>query len=158
MNISTQDHPIVEEAATLCKNQGIRLTDKRKRVLSMLVKSHYAQSAYDLIDQYRVAFDESISPISMYRILTFLETEHLVHKINLANKYVACAHIHGDCQHDHTCTQFLICTQCLKVEEIQGSPCITDELKKNTQRAGFQLANPQLEIACICNSCLAKNS
>ncbi|MCG8669574.1 MAG: transcriptional repressor [Pseudomonadales bacterium] len=146
---------IIEHAERHCKSHGARLTPKRKQVLSGLILSEKALSAYELIDFCKEKFGESIPAMSVYRILEFLEEERLVHKLNLANKYVACAHI--TCSHAHEVPQFLICNQCNKVEEINISKSTMDELKENIEQAGFHLVSPQLEMNCICHSCATRN-
>lgn len=143
---------ILNHAEDNCKEHGARLTVKRKRVLSGLLKSDKALSAYELIDYCKDEYGESIPAMSVYRILDFLETEGLVHKLNLANKYVACAHI--TCDHEHAVSQFLICRKCLKVKEINISKSTIDELAKNVEAANFHLVGPQLEMNCLCNDCV----
>ncbi len=142
---------IIDHAERHCKSHGARLTDKRKQVLSGLIQSNKALSAYELMDVYKEKFGESLPAMSVYRILDFLEQENLVHKLSLANKYVACSHI--TCDHAHEVPQFLICGKCSKVEEISISKSIMSKLKKNVEQAGFHLVSPQLEMNCICHSC-----
>jgi len=145
---------IISHAEQCCKNHGSRLTTKRKQVLASLVQSEKALSAYDLIDLCKQDFGEQIPAMSVYRILEFLEDENLVHKLNLAKKYVACSHI--TCDHDHGVPQFLICGSCNHVKEISINQNTIAELKQNVEHAGFQLVSPQLEMNCICNNCAAK--
>lgn len=142
---------IINHAERHCRNHGARLTPKRKQVLSGLILSEKALSAYELIDVCNEKFGETIPAMSVYRILDFLEEEHLVHKLNLANKYVACSHI--TCEHEHEVPQFLICGECNKVEEISIPKSTMDGLKKNVEKVGFRMVSPQLEINCICRSC-----
>jgi len=97
---------VIDRAEQLCRQNGTRFTVKRKRVLMSLLKSEKALSAYELIDLYTVEFGESMPAMSIYRILDFLEQEQFVHKLNLANKYVACSHI--TCDHAHDVPQFVI--------------------------------------------------
>lgn len=142
---------IIHHAEQTCKTNGARLTTKRKQILSSLLTSGKALSAYDLVDIYKTEFGESLPAMSIYRILDFLQDVHLVHKLHLANKYVACAHI--TCDHEHAVPQFLICRQCQKVEEISIKKSTVTDLKRNVEDAGFHLVSPQLEMNCICKSC-----
>ena len=144
---------IIKHAEQNCKSHGARLTVKRKQVLASLVQSQKALSAYDLIELYLTNFGEKIPAMSVYRILDFLENENLVHKLNLANKYVACSHI--TCSHDHGVPQFLICSACNQVKEITINKSTIAELKSNVEQAGFHLVSPQLEMNCICHTCLS---
>ncbi len=143
---------IIDHAEGHCKAHGARLTDKRKRVLSGLLQSEKALSAYELIDICKAEYGDSMPAMSMYRILDFLQEEHLVHKLNLANKYVACSHI--TCDHDHEVPQFLICGTCQAVKEISINKSTIAELQENVEQAGFRLVSPQLEMNCVCEGCL----
>lgn len=142
---------IIDHAESQCQHRGTRLTDKRKTVLMGLLRSQQALSAYELIDVCREKLDEKLSPMSMYRILEFLEEEQLVHKLKLANRYVACTHI--TCDHQHEVPQFLICVECHRVEETAISKSVLDSLKGSVKKVGFELVSPQLEINCICGDC-----
>ena len=145
---------IISHAEQQCKAHGTRLTTKRKQVLSGLIQSDKALSAYELIDYCKKVYGETIPAMSVYRILEFLEQEHLVHKLNLANKFVACAHI--TCEHAHGVPQFLICRECSKVKEIRINTTTINELEKSVVQAGFHLLTPQLEMNCKCNECNEK--
>ncbi len=147
-----KEQKILQHAENHCTANGARLTTKRKLVLSGLLRSKKALSAYDLIEYCQQEFGETLQAMSIYRILEFLEDEHLVHKLKLANKYVACSHI--SCDHAHAVPQFLICGQCDKVDEISVDKSIIEELQANVDNAGFQLISPQFEMSCICKKCL----
>lgn len=142
----------LQHAERKCQQNGARLTVKRKLVLEGLLFSEKAMSAYELVDLCKDKFNEVIPAMSVYRILDFLQEQQLVHKLNLANKFVACCHI--KCDHSHEVSQFLICGKCQRVKEISLGKLNTEELKHNVEEAGFQLVSPQLEINCVCNDCV----
>ena len=143
---------IIEHAEQYCKNHGVQLTTKRKLILSSLLQSDKALSAYDIIDLCEQKFQQKIPAMSVYRILEFLENEKLVHKLKLANKYVACSHI--TCSHEHGVPQFLICGTCDDVKEITINKSTMSALENDIEQAGFELVSPQLEMNCICKSCI----
>ena len=95
-------------AEQVCKENNSRLTKKRRQVLSVLLQADKAISAYELIDQFTVHFNIILSPMTAYRSLEFLENMQLAHRLNTANKYVACAHI--GCDFSHELPHFLICS------------------------------------------------
>lgn len=144
---------IIERAEQRCKTPGPRLTSKRKQVLSGLIQSDKALSAYELVDYYKNECGENIPAMSVYRILTFLESEQLVHRLKLANKFVACAHI--ACDHAHEVPQFLICGQCQRVKEIAISTSTINQLRQSVEEAGFHLRSPQLEMDSLCEHCMS---
>lgn len=133
------------------KQRGLRLTDKRKQVLSGLLESDKAMSAYEIVDYCKGEFGNAMPAMSVYRILGFLDDERLVHKLSSNNKYVACSHI--TCNHGHDVTQFLICSQCQRVKEININQSTISYLRENVKEAGFHLTNSQLEMKCLCEQC-----
>ena len=143
---------IIQQAEQYCKAHGSRLTHKRKQVLAGLIESNKALSAYELVDFCNELYGEIMPAMSVYRILEFLENERLVHKLNVANKYVACAHIH--CDRDHGFPQFLICRNCGKVEEIHIKQSTLADLQASVREKKFKLVSPQLEMNGLCEKCL----
>lgn len=146
-----QHENTINHAEKLCKQHGSRLTEKRKRVLGVLLQSDRALSAYELVDYCKENFEVALPAMSVYRILEFLEDEQLVHKLNLANRYVACKHI--TCDHQHEVPQFLICTNCQRVKEISINKSTLESLQQNVTTAGYRLVSPQLEMNCLCEKC-----
>lgn len=142
---------ILSHAEASCRERGTKLTEKRKRILTGLLQSQKALSAYDLIEYLREEYDDAPPPTSVYRILDFLAEENLVHKLKLANKYVACSHI--ACSHSHEVPQFLICDDCGSVTEIGIKKSLINTLKNNVEQAGYILKSPQLELHCLCQEC-----
>lgn len=142
---------IINQAEATCKAKGVRFTKKRKQLLICLLESEVPLSAYELVDACKEKYDEAIPAMSVYRILDFLEQENLVHKLKLSNNYIACDHI--ACDHSHAIPQFLICSECKSVKEVNIDPETIDKLSLNIKRAGFHLLVPQLEMDCICDSC-----
>ncbi len=142
---------ILDHAEASCRASGARLTEKRRRILAGLLQSQKALSAYELIEYMRKEFDESLPPTTVYRILDFLTEENLVHKLHLANKYIACSHI--SCDHAHEVPQFLICDACSNVKEVGIKKALVATLKRNVENVGYVLKSPQLELHCLCQEC-----
>ena len=141
----------LKEVEQRCKAEGTRFTEKRKIVFSSLLESDKPLSAYELADYCREKHGQSIPAMSVYRILDFFQSQHLVHKLNMANKYVACAHI--TCDHEHGEPQFLICSTCQRVNEISLAKTAMNALKRSVDEAGFQLTSSKLEVSCLCQDC-----
>lgn len=140
-------------AEDACSKMGVRLTDKRKKILTALLTTQKAMSAYDIVNYVRDEYHEVMPAMSVYRILDFLAGENLVHKLYSANKYIACAHI--SCAHAHEIPQFLICSDCGQVKEIGISAKVIEVLKASVSQVGYFLKSPQLELDCLCQSCSA---
>lgn len=143
---------VMAKAVDICADSGGRLTEKRKRILELLVVSQVPLSAYEVADAYNRTAANTMPAMSVYRILDFLESEQLVHKLASANKYVACSHI--VCSHEHQVPQFLICANCQSVKEIAVSSALIDQLDAQVANAGYKLMNSQLELQCLCKRCL----
>ncbi|MCK9563785.1 MAG: transcriptional repressor [Bacteroidales bacterium] len=141
----------LSRAESACRKTGVRLTSKRRRVLTILLESEVPLSAYDVAEHYRSQFDEIIPPMSVYRMLDVLVDKNLVHKLVSSNKYMACSHI--VCDHRHETPQFLICDSCQRVDEIAVSNDTIRALQDSLAAADFQLASPQLELHGVCGDC-----
>lgn len=144
------DH-IIQKSQETCTTAGVKLTTKRKNVLVVLLHSSIPLSAYEIVERYKTRFSESLPVMSVYRILDFLSREKLVHKLETASLYIACAHI--ACDHQHETPQFLICDRCHTVKEIGIQNHIMAELARSIQNTGFTLAHQQLELHGLCERC-----
>ena len=121
---------------------------KRKQVLNCLLESDKALSAYELADYCREKFSSQLPAMSVYRILDFLEKAGLVHRLESAQKYVACSHIAEN--QEHELSQFLICQSCYHVEEISIGKSFMSTLKQSAENVGFKLTKQELELNSLC--------
>lgn len=142
---------IIHKADQHCAGAGVRLTEKRKRILELLVAQGTPLSAYEVAEAYNQSTAVSMPPMSVYRILDFLASEQLVHKLVSHNKYIACAHI--ACDHPHQVPQFLICRKCHAVKEIGIDKSLVDTLAARVSQAGYHLLDSPLELDCLCATC-----
>lgn len=147
---------ILASAERMCGQSGVRLTAKRRAVLATLLSQKQPLSAYELADQYRLNYGETIPAMSVYRMLDFLVEQNLAHKLSAINKYVPCTHI--SCSHEHEISQFLICDDCHRVSEIGVATETLESLGKKVAAAGFHLRNRQLELHGLCDDCYARSS
>lgn len=143
-------------ATEICTASGGNLTEKRRHVLAILLSDGFPRSAYEIADAYAQQWGQSMPANSVYRILDFLASENLVHKLSSSNKYIACSHI--TCEHSHQVPQFLICRECHRVREVGIDKKIVEALRASCQQAGFSLVSPQLELQCVCDECSGKVS
>ena len=141
----------ISNAEQKCIQGGIRFTKRRKQVLSVLIKSDAALSAYEIAERCNADSNTKMPAMSVYRILDLLQEQNLIHRLEIANKYVSCSHI--SCSHEHDKSQFLICGGCRHVEEIYLSRDAVDALQTAASTAGFSEISPQLEIKGWCEQC-----
>ena len=149
--MKTQTKQILDRAQTICRDAGVRLTEKRKRVLQVVIEAKEPLSAYQIADAYREEHGESLSVMSIYRMLNFLKENNLVHRLETTNQYLSCSHI--TCDHQHEVPQFLICDHCQGVSEVGIRKEIFNELNENIKGTGFQMARQQFEFHGTCDHC-----
>ena len=134
-----------------CLQSGIKFTQRRKQVLSVLIKADAALSAYEIAEQCNISSKSKMPAMSVYRILDLLQDQNLIHRLETANKYISCSHM--TCSHEHDQSQFLICGGCRHVEEFYLSPDAVHALQTAASSAGFSAISPQLEIQGWCAQC-----
>ena len=142
---------VMTAAEQKCLHQGIKFTKRRKQVLSVLIEADVALSAYEIAERCNAGSDNNMPAMSVYRILDLFQEQNLIHKLDIANKYVCCAHI--SCSHEHDNSQFLICGSCRHVEEISLSDDAVQALQTAASAVGFNAISPQLEIKGRCSRC-----
>jgi Fur family zinc uptake transcriptional regulator len=128
------------------REQGLRLTAMRRRVLEILWQRHGAMGAYDILDVLAEDGDRP-APMAVYRALDFLIDAGLVHKLNSLNAFIGCAAPAED--HD---AQFLICERCGTAAEIEGAP-ITKAVDQAAKSEGFDVRQRVVEISGVCPHC-----
>ena len=132
-------------AYRICEQRKLRLTPARQRVLEILLESHCAIGAYEVLARLKEEGLGSQPPIA-YRALDFLVENGLAHRVERLNAFVACAHP-GD-GHDPT---FMICRGCRKVSETHA-PSATEALDA-ASRAGFDVEATTVEVLGLCPAC-----
>ena len=143
----------LQKAQSECSRTGLRLTDKRCNVLKILLQAPEPLSAYDIADQFKSVYAESLSAMSASRMPDCACKANLDHKLETSNQYLACSHI--SCEHEHELPQFLICDQCHTVKEIGLSKQLLKELKDSIENTGFALSSQQLKLHGVCEDCRA---
>ena len=133
-------------AEQLCLTRGVLLTPIRHKVLELILNSHQAVKAYDLLDQIRPVNDAA-KPATVYRALDFLLEQGLIHRVESLNAFVGC-HRTG-VQHDQL---LLICSVCHNIEERPSASAI-QAIDAELQDAGFIAQRKTIEIQGLCKHC-----
>ena len=136
-------HDLLIHDEQLCKQRGVRLTPLRRRVLKIIMQSSLPLGAYDILQK----MDPAAAPPTVYRALDFLLQQGLIHRLATLQAYLAC--VHPDASHQ---SQFLICSQCGQVEEMEDSN-IQKSLDLAASQAGFSCSNEVVEIMGCCGQC-----
>jgi Fur family zinc uptake transcriptional regulator len=137
---------VVKEVEGHCRQQGLRLTPTRKRILEMVLAADGPVKAYDLLDQLK-AEQPKAAPPTVYRALEFLLENHFIHRLETLNAFVSC--FHPEDQHQG---QFLICEQCEAVTEVHDHS-IEDRLRDAALARDFEPRRQVLEIYGTCRTC-----
>lgn len=126
--------------------RGRRMTPVRRRTLEILLESHHALGAYDVLD--RLAADGfGKQPPVAYRALEFLEDQGLAHRIRRLNAFTACMHpgkAHAPA--------FLICRTCHAVAEAPGL-AVAKALETAAAAMGFSVERATVEALGLCPTC-----
>ena len=144
----------LKQARERCKQTGARLTKIRENVLKLLLESDKPLSAYELLERFQAQQQSPVQPMTIYRALSFLENQSLIHKLNSTRQYVACDHLH-DHQHNDL-TQFLMCDQCGEIEESPLPEALWKLIRDNAGEHHFLIQQPNLEIHGLCQQCQQK--
>lgn len=142
---------LLDKADIKCKDAGSKLTTKRKLVLQQLLETERLMSAYDILDRIKLKQKENMPAMSIYRILGFLESLNLVHKLESQNKFVACRHIL--CDHSHKSAQFFLCQKCDYFREIHLSDAVLDGISATANDQQFKLQYSVMEFKGLCREC-----
>lgn len=127
-------------------DRGLRLTPVRRRTLEILLESHRAMGAYDVLDRLAAEGFARQPPVA-YRALEFLVEQGFAHRVQLLNAFAACMHP----DHDHQ-PMFLICRGCNLVSETPASP-LRPALEATAAQAGFTLERQSIEAIGLCSIC-----
>jgi Fur family zinc uptake transcriptional regulator len=129
-----------------CRDEGLRLTPARRRVMEILLAGHRARGAYDILEQLRAAGMSAQPPVA-YRALDFLTRHGFAHRIERLNAFVACA-----CPGRSHAPVFLICRRCDAVAETMAAP-VQDRLDRAAEAEGFAVESASLEAEGLCPAC-----
>ena len=136
----------MSSAERICREQGLRFTESRKRVLKIIWDSHEAIKAYDILDKLQEV-DKSAKPPTAYRALDFLLEHGFIHRIESLNSYIGCPNP------DHTHEfQLLICESCGLVKEMDLA-IMAKQLQNAAQKNGFAMRHQVIEVHGLCSAC-----
>lgn len=139
-------HAALAEAERLAKARGVRLTPVRRRVLEILLESHRAMGAYDVLDRLAAEGYGRQPPVA-YRALEFLVEHGLAHRVQLLNAFAACM----DPAHEHQ-PAFLICRTCNRIAEAPAE-AVRAALQSAAAGTGFAVERLSVEATGLCPAC-----
>ncbi|MDO5612367.1 MAG: Fur family transcriptional regulator [Paracoccus sp. (in: a-proteobacteria)] len=136
----------MQAAIARAEDAGARMTPVRRRTLEILLESHRAMGAYEVLD--RLAADGfGKQPPVAYRALEFLVEHGLAHRVQRLNAFAACL----SPGHDHA-PAFLICRSCNRVAE-SDAPQVRAALAEAAAAQGFAIERSTIEALGQCSAC-----
>lgn len=137
---------VLARAEEQARAEGVRLTPVRRRALEILLESHRAMGAYDVLERLSAEGFGKQPPVA-YRALDFLVEQGLAHRVQRLNAYAACL----SPERDHS-PAFLICRGCEQVAEAD-SPELRATLAGTAASAGFRIERSTVELLGLCARC-----
>jgi Fur family transcriptional regulator, zinc uptake regulator len=139
---------VMARAEAMTQATGARLTPVRRRTLEILLESHRALGAYDVLERLASEGYGNQPPVA-YRALEFLVDQGLAHRIRRLNAFTACMHP-GQAH----APAFLICRQCNAVAEAAAAP-VREALERAAAELGFVIERSNVEALGLCPACRA---
>nr|WP_237168593.1 Fur family transcriptional regulator [Paracoccus shandongensis] len=136
----------LDEAADRLAEQGGRMTPVRRRTLEILLESHRAMGAYEVLDRLAAEGFGRQPPVA-YRALEFLVEHGLAHRLQRLNAFAACLHP----GQDHA-PAFLICRTCGTLAELPAAP-LRAALADLAAETGFTVERVTIEALGLCPAC-----
>lgn len=144
---NNNNEEIIDELKKIVKQKGLKYTEQREIVLSILLHAKEHLTAEEVYNEIKKEHKESnIGIATVYRALSFLEEVDLITSITFGTdgkKYESNSKSH----HDH-----LICTECGKIIEF-----IDDEIEKRQDKIAkknkFKITSHSMQLYGTCEAC-----
>ena len=133
-------------AEAVARARGLRLTPVRRRTLEILLESHRALGAYEVLDRLAAEGFGRQPPVA-YRALEFLTDHGLAHRVRRLNAFAACT-----CPGQDHAPVFLICRACHAVAEAPSTP-LRAMLDAAAAETGFAVERSSIEAQGLCAAC-----
>lgn len=138
----------ITRANEICDRQGVRLTQLREQVLTLILQHGKPLGAYMLMDMLEAHSDrERVAPPTVYRTLDFLLAHRLIHKIHSLNAFVANANPKRE-----DSSVMLICEQCGKAQEVPNNT-VQQAINLSASQHRFLVEKQVIEITGRCSPC-----
>lgn len=137
---------LLARAEAVAADHGARLTSVRRRTLEILLETHRALGAYEVLERLAAEGFGKQPPVA-YRALEFLVEHGLAHRVRRLNAFAACTHP----GHSHAPT-FLICRTCKAVAEAPAA-LVREAVEAVAVPLGFTVERCTVEALGLCPAC-----
>jgi len=138
--------PALQAAEDMARARNLRLTPVRRRTLEILLETHRALGAYEVLERLGEEGFGRQPPVA-YRALEFLVDLGVAHRIQSLNAFAACM----SPEHAHE-PAFLICRACRLIAEAPAET-LRPTLAATAASLGFTLEHLALEVTGLCPAC-----
>lgn len=139
--MQTLEHILVQ-----LKTNGYRLTNIRKAILGLLVKSHEPLSSLGL-QSLLLQKEMSVNKTTVYRELAFLKKQNIVRELQFRDS-VKRYEIMPENHHHH-----IVCVNCEKVEDVELKKDLDKAERMISKNMNFKIINHSLEFFGLCAKC-----
>ena len=135
-----------EELQTMIKEAGLRVTDHRVAILSLVSRVKQPVTVYELVEAMRKK--NAIDQATVYRNLTSLHTAGLLRRLDFNH-----GHAHYELETGRA-SQQLVCSNCETIEKIEGV-ATEDVIKKMIKKSKKfkSTISHSIEIYGLCKAC-----
>ena len=137
---------LLDKAHAYCLQKGFRFTTPREYVLKALLDESRPMGAYDILQKMSNDLGK-LNPPTVYRAIQFWHREGFIHCIESLKSYVVCSHGKHIGQ-----TQFLICSVCGFIKELDGFIDFR-LIEKTAAKIAFTINSYTIEIKGVCVNC-----
>lgn len=137
---------VLARAEALSAASGARLTPVRRRTLEILLQSHRALGAYEVLERLSGEGFGKQPPVA-YRALDFLVEHGLAHRIRRLNAFAACMH-----PGERHSPAFFICRACDAVAEAPAD-AVRRAMARVAGGIGFAVERMNVEAVGLCPGC-----
>lgn len=139
--MQTLEHILVQ-----LKTNGHRLTQIRKAILSLLIKSPEPFSSPDL-QSLLLQKKMLVNKTTVYRELAFLKKQNIVRELQFRDS-IKQYEIMPENHHHH-----IVCVNCEKVEDVELNKDLDKTEKAISKSMNFKIINHSLEFFGLCAKC-----
>lgn len=136
----------IKEFEDYCAAHDLRVTPPRLAAFEIVASASKPITAYEVLEAMGKTL-KSPKPPTAYRALDFLAAHGFVHRIESLNAYVSC-HVN----HRHNGSQFMICDECGRVDEIHLCS-LPQSLEERARAQNFTLRHWNVELHGMCAAC-----
>jgi len=139
-------HTSLDDLIARCRALGMRRTQVLDTVLRLLMDSSHPLTASEIVES--TELKGQCDPATVYRMLVRLEEQGILRRLGLRDRAA-----HYTIRHAHTHDDYIVCTRCGTIEELEME-CPVEALEAEiAKRSGFTNLDHELEFFGVCPSC-----